>query len=115
MNNLNIDLIENSELNNTLILESFTIQEYKSNYSDVFLKEFHKKLSRYNILTFIYFLNTPENGFLKIITDKNENILINPIKGKLIIFPENLNYKYLFNLPNIPFYIITGQLKSNNK
>jgi hypothetical protein len=110
-----IDSIDNdTNLNNILTLDSFVIQEYNATRIDSNIENFNKKLSRYNILTFIYCLNTTINGNITFITDKNEKTVINFEKGKLIIFPEILDWSYNYNLPDEPLYIITGQLKLKN-
>ena len=103
-------------LNQTLmiILDSFTIQEYVPKETNVHVDNFNKKLNRHNILTFVYFLNDVSNGGMEIIKNNGEKIYIEPHKGNLVIFTENIDYIYKYILPDTPFYIITGQLRINH-
>jgi hypothetical protein len=98
----------------SLILDSFIIQEYIPSDTNIRIDNFNKRLSRHNFLTFIYFLNDVSNGGIEIITNNGEKHFIEPCKGKLVIFTENIDYIYKYILPDIPFYIITGQIRINH-
>jgi hypothetical protein len=95
----------------SLILTSFVIQEYIPKESNIRIDNFNKKLSRHNFLTFIYFLNDVSSGGIEIVTDCGQKKRIDPCKGKLVIFTENIEYTYKYILPDTSCYIITGQLR----
>ena len=99
-----------SLLNNKLKLSSFYIQKYKSNNSDVFIRNFNRTNNRYNILSFVFFLNDGVTDTLTIINNGSIHTVY-PKKGNLIIFSENIDYTYKYKLhANENLYIITGQL-----
>jgi hypothetical protein len=108
----NIKNMEN-ELNRLLtkriILTSFNIQKYFTNENDILIEDFNKNHSRYNFLTFVYYLNNSDKSEI-CINNLDKNVSIKPKKGKLVIFSENLNYKYKYKMPQKEsnLYIITG-------
>ena len=101
-------------VNNKFYIKQFSIQKISIDYKS---NKYYFLPDRYNILTFILYLNhncddseitfTSSNN----IDDKPNVLKIKTSMGKLIIFPENTNYIYNFILPkNEPQYIITGQI-----
>ena len=110
-----INVLENThKLRDILILESFCINEYYTNNDDVRVKDYNKTLSRYNVLTFIYFLNTIDESVIEIgIGERKYNI--EGRKGSLYIFTENIDYSYKYKIPKDKrMYMITGQLRSKS-
>ena len=84
--------------------------------NDNFIGKYNFTPNRYNVLTYIFFLNDSYNEH-EIILNVSENELYNikAEKGKLVLFPENKNYPYKCNLSkNNIQYIISGQLYYNN-
>ena len=70
-----------------------------------------REKNRYNVISFIYFLNDSIDGKLLF----NElNFSIKPQKGTLLLFPDNINYINVFSLLDEYCYIITGQIYNNN-
>ena len=64
-------------------------------------------------MTFIIYLNDVEGGELNIYIN-DENKVIKPKIGKLILFQEDIKYPYKYNIPLNTQYIITGQLCYKN-
>lgn len=68
--------------------------------------------NRYNVLTYVFFLNTIYEGGEIII---NETV-IKPEKGKIVIFQQDINHPYKYNSPgNEIQYVISGQLYHNSR
>ena len=116
-NNIYNDYNEfNIFLNNKIFLKSFFIQEYKATNPNIFITDFNKQNSRYNIITFIFFLNDDNNCEIIItnnntgLLEKKDEIIIKPKKGKLVLFSENMNYQYKYKLSENSIFLITGQL-----
>ena len=133
-NDRNYDYNElNVLLNKKIYLKSYYIQEYKAKHSNIFITDYNKINNRYNIITFIYFLNDYDDDDCKIIISnhfsnsddknipvgekerlsvpsENESVIIKPKKGKLVLFSENMNYQYKYELSKNTIYLITGQL-----
>ena len=83
----NNDLI--SLLNKTLYIKDLCIQ--KVDIGDVFIDKYNFIPNRYNVLTFVFFLNDVLDGGEIIIKINDKEIIINPSQGKFILFPENSN------------------------
>jgi hypothetical protein len=67
--------------------------------------------NRYNVLTYVFFLNTINEGG-DILIDES---VIKPEIGKLVIFREDIKFPYKYNSPiNEIQYIISGQLCYDN-
>jgi len=93
-------------LNNDLYLKDFIIIKRNAAAANNY-----KTNNRYNILTFVFFLNNITIGG----NINFYNKLIKPEKGKLVLFPECFNENYNFKLPNDEDqYIVTGQLCYEN-
>jgi hypothetical protein len=106
-------------LNNSLYIKDFIIQKYTPS-SDSETKEENmifknnRTNNRYNVISFVYYLNEPEDGGEIIFNNQTK---ISPETGKLLLFPENIHYfhKLFLPLPNSgPQYIISGQLCYDN-
>lgn len=117
INDYKTKLLENININNDLILllnktlytRNLTIQ--KIDCKSEIIEKNHFTPNRYNAFTYIFYLNTIDNGGEIIY----ENQIIQPTQGKLILFPEDINYPYHFTLPDSKSqYIITGQLCYDN-
>ena len=106
--------INNNTFDNTFQLKSFNIKKYTSSQNDIIINNFDKINNRYNKLTYVFFLNGDPNASIEITDNFNEKFIFHPEKDNLLIFPENIDYKYNFKLPNKndSLYIITGQLHS---
>jgi len=107
---------ENSELlillNNDLYTKLFDIEEYDKTESDKFVTNYNRVNNRFNVLNYIYYLNSVENGG-EIHFDNG--IIIKAETGKLVLFPDNMDYKYKVKLPvSNEQYIIFGQLCYKN-
>jgi hypothetical protein len=104
--NNNIDNDFNCLLKKNLYIKEFIIQKCENSIKDLVIYN-----NRYNILTFILYLNDVSLGG-EITFD--EETTIKPEKGKLIIFKEDVNLKYFYNY-NITdnLYIISGQFSYN--
>lgn len=102
--------------NNPLFTNSFLIHKFSC--TNIFSSpvsennKLCKKHNRYNVLSYIYYLNTiSDGGEVKF---KNGTTII-PERGKLVLFPENLNYAYKQTIPiSNDQYIIYGQLCYDN-
>ena len=115
--NKNIDFID--LLNKSLYTKDLCIQ--KINSEEDIINKYNFIPNRYNVFTYIFYLNDIEGGeivFTKfnskniINNSLNNEIIINPKKGKLIIFIEDINnyYYYKYNIPKESQYIISGQI-----
>lgn len=114
-NNLNNEML--LLLNNSLYIKDFIIQKYSTECEIIQENTVFKNNrinSRYNVISFIFFLNKVEHGGE--IVFENNQIKIKPETGKLLIFPENINYFHKLYLPisGSPQYIISGQLCYEN-
>jgi hypothetical protein len=106
INEKSITLLE--LLNNKLMSDSFKIQKYSPAESEIIINSFHKTYNRYNVLTFVIFLNTVEDAELVI-----DNKRINVDEGKLLIFFDELPFKFHLSTSQ-PMYLITSQLCYDN-
>uniref|UniRef100_A0A6C0HC31 Prolyl 4-hydroxylase alpha subunit Fe(2+) 2OG dioxygenase domain-containing protein n=1 Tax=viral metagenome TaxID=1070528 RepID=A0A6C0HC31_9ZZZZ len=97
-----------SALNTKIFLDNFKMIKLSAMDTETFLNNYEKTNNRYNLLTFIFYLNDVSNGGE--IIYKNDTI-IKPEKGKLVIFADNLPNMYKCKLPlSDSQYIITGQI-----
>jgi hypothetical protein len=79
-----------------------------------YISKYHFVPNRYNVLTFIFYLNRVEAGQINISIGQEKKV-ITPKIGKLVLFQEDIQYPYKCNLPlNETQYIITGQLCYDN-
>jgi hypothetical protein len=104
--NLNNELIK--LLNNELYMKHFCIQKIETGENAI--NKYNLIPNRYNVLTYIFYLNDINDGG-EIIFENIEKKL-KPNIGTLVLFPENINHiNYNCNPPqkNIQ-YIISGQL-----
>lgn len=95
----------------------YHVQKYESNvgyynYHEDELFEYMENVVRRRVLTFIWYLNTVEEGgeteFF------NGRIKIKPEKGKLLIFPSTWTYMHRGNMPiSSDKYIVTGWISSD--
>jgi hypothetical protein len=114
--NLNNELL--LLLNNELYTKNFSIQKIGVEKNEIIDKYIFIP-NRYNVLTYIFYLNDIEHGgeivFIPLEDESLETYTIKPKKGKIVLFPENINtFKYNVMLPvNYSQYIITGQLCCN--
>lgn len=101
------------ELNKPMKLNCFNLIKYNSIVNKEIVN-YNKKLSRFNVMTFVYFLNDIPNfnGIEVLYNNEKKNII--PHKGTLIFLQENLDYKTIYNIPNKKYYIITGQITLKN-
>ena len=104
-------------LNKNMQIKYFTIQKLLNNIdfsSSNKTLNYNMKIkcnnSRYNILSFIFFLNKIVDGGE---IHFNDNIIVKSEIGKLVIFPEDINFIYNYICPKKKEdiqYIITGQI-----
>lgn len=105
--NANIPVIRHTELVDT----GFQIQKYKANEGHY--QEYHNDFSvfdknpqYYRILTFIFYLNTVDEGGE---TEFWRKYKIKPVAGRLVIFPASWTYPHCGLMPiSHDKYIITG-------
>lgn len=73
---------------------------------------YNRYKSRYNLLTFVLYLNKVENGKLVF-----KNTVVEPETGKLVLFPETPELSYYGESPEVGKiqYIITGQITLLNE
>jgi len=107
------NMIENDDLilllNKTLYTRNITIQ--KVDIGSGIISKYNFIPNRYNVLTYIFYLNDIDNGGEIIF----ENQKIIPKKGKLVLFQEDIIHPYHCVLPSYESqYIITGQLCYDN-
>jgi len=106
-NNYNIeyDTFENA----LLFTETFMIQKYEKNDGKyVYHNDFAKKKNSYRVITFLWYLNTVEEGGETVFW---ENYKIRPEEGKLLLFPATWTYPHTGKMPLSDHkYIITGWL-----
>jgi len=99
-----------NELSKSLKLQHFTIQKYNDNIPE----KFSRINSRKNVVTFILFLNKPEEGgeilFKEKIENNYETHIMFPEIGKLIIFPDNIDYIFKINKYKGDYYVISNQI-----
>jgi len=112
-------------LNKNMFLDNFKIIKISNNNPDIIFNNYMKNNNRYNILTFIFYLNDVENGGKVMVTDDSVQFLddknnysdtcnIVPEKKKLLLLSEIIpnTYKFMSPISNIQ-YIITGQICEN--
>jgi hypothetical protein len=109
---LKIDTGKKNELYNSmneLYTKHFTIIKIEKNMEKDYYNIEHKSYNRFNILNYVFFLNNITEGG-QIINDYCD---IKPKSGKLVIFPNDFDYKYKLRYPrNENQYIICGKLSS---
>ena len=99
-------------LNENLYTKYLSIQKIKPDEKSIL--KYHFVPNRYNVLTFIFYLNDVDGGNITISIGKTEKV-IQPKMGKLVLFQEDIQYPYKCNSPlNKAQYIITGQLCYKN-
>lgn len=105
-NNYNI---EPRILHQELFTETFQIQKYKKNEGKyVYHHDFSIKQNSYRVITFLWYLNTVEEGGE---TELWGDFKIKPEKGKLFLFPASWTYPHTGKMPiSHDKYIITGWL-----
>jgi len=110
-NNYNIeyDTFENAPL----FTESFMIQKYeKNNGKYVYHNDFARKDNSHRVITFLWYLNTVEEGGETVFWD---NYKIRPEEGNLLLFPATWTYPHTGKMPlSDNKYIITGWLSIQN-
>lgn len=104
-------------LNKTLFIKDFIIRKYLAGGGGGDGASAAFKLSRtnnrYNVLTFVYFLNDCDGGGGELVFEND--IKIAAKVGKLLIFPENREHHNKLYVPADGFqYIISGQLCYEN-
>jgi hypothetical protein len=101
-----------SSLNEKLYLKSFVLQKHDNLKEEKDCSKFNRIISRHNVLTFIFYLNdVSEGGMLNF----RDGIFVLAKKGKLVLFPENMNFIYKHNLPiSNSQYVILGQLSNDS-
>ena len=100
-------------LNNELYTKHICIQ--KIDIGENITNKYNLIPNRYNVLTYIFYLNDVVDGG-EIFFSNVEYDAIKPKKGKLVLFPENVNsFHYKCLPPNTNTqYIISGQLCYDN-
>lgn len=102
-------------LNNKLFTKDFTIQKYNkvSNDCELKIKKYKNTNNRYNLLYYIFFLNTISKGGEIIFKNNNRIDIITPEICNLLLFNDKIDYEC--NLPKSDNqYIICGQICYNN-
>jgi hypothetical protein len=101
-------------LNETLYVQNLIIQKIDKGESSI--SKYFFKPNRYNVLTYVFFLNDiQECGEIIIKVNNESEKIIRPKKGLLVLFPENIEYPYKCIPPKTESqYIITGQLCYDN-
>lgn len=94
-------------LNKKMIINSFMIQKYKAENIETIIDNYNRVNNRCNVLTYVFFLNTVSDSGEIIFTN---GTVIKPENGKLVLFPDNLNYLFKCKLSINDQYIISGQL-----
>jgi len=106
---LNFNTLTSNELckylNNNIITNDFIIYSINPFINSINCNSFIKNHSRYNILTYIFYLNDLEDGG---ITEIEDNI-IQPKKGKMIISPFDFK-KIIKNTTDKNLYILYGEI-----
>jgi len=98
----------NGHLENEIYIKDFIIKKYENPFQGQ--KIDIKTPSRYNLLSFVFFLNTEPPCQIQLV-----DTIITPEKGKLLLFPETIIPKFMheFNSINANYYVITGQFMSS--
>jgi hypothetical protein len=98
----------NGHLENEIYIKDFIIKKYENPVQGQ--KIDIKTPSRYNLLSFVLFLNTGPPCQIQLV-----DTIITPEKGKLILFPETIIPKFIHesSKDNMTYYIITGQFISS--
>lgn len=110
---INITNKENSNLNmllnNNLYTKDFIIEKVTIDNNEK--KRYNRTDSRYNVLNYIFFLN--ENNSNDNIEFIYKDKTIKPETGKLVLFPDSIEYMYKTNLNSSEKqYVLSGQLSS---
>jgi hypothetical protein len=115
MNNINLNNELITLLNNDLYTKDICIQ--KIDIGENITNKYNLIPNRYNVITYIFYLNDiKQGGEVVFYNNDMENKMINPEKGKLVLFPEDINllsYKCCAPIENVQ-YIISGQLYYDN-
>lgn len=99
-----------SSLNLNTYLNDFKIIKYDPVECETIIRNYEKNENRYNIVSFVFYLNDVESGG-EIIFKKSK---MKPERGKLVIFPEISPNSYKCQMPiSNSQYIITGQICEN--
>jgi hypothetical protein len=94
-------------------LDAFQIVSY-NNTDERTVTNYSKQLSRFNMVTFVYFL-VDIKDFVAIRVNQNDQFVnIYSEKGKLVFLEENPAYTYIYHIPMGPYSVITGQIKLKN-
>jgi hypothetical protein len=88
-------------MSDDLYVKQITIQHFIFNNAD---KSYIRDNDRYNVIHFLVYLNDCDNGVLNFIY---KNVSVQPKKGTLIFFPDNVDFKYI--IPINDHYVINGQ------
>jgi hypothetical protein len=112
MNNTN----ENNNLlillNKQLFTKHFTILKYDMKEGVEFIKNYQRTNNRFNVMTYVFFLNSIENGGEIYFSNGN---IVKSETGKLLLFPDDMEYEYKCKSPiSNDQYIISGQLCYDN-
>ena len=99
--------------NTTLQVDNFVILKYTKNTGKYhYHNDFHFCDNRYRIITYLWYLNTVEEGGE---TEFWDGYKIKPEQGKLILFPANWCFHHKGNIPiSDNKYIISGWCYVNN-
>lgn len=112
-------LFENSNQENETVTSSLNLDTYLNDFKiikydvvncETVIRNYDKNENRYNIVSFVFYLNNVESGGEIIF----KNFKMKPEKGKLVIFPEIIPNSYKCQMPiSNSQYIITGQICEN--
>ena len=112
-------LLENSNEENETIISSLNLNTYLNDFKiikydpvecETIIRNYDKHENRYNIISFVFYLNDVESGGEIIF----KNFKMKPEKGKLVFFPEVTPNSYKCQMPiSNSQYIITGQICEN--
>jgi hypothetical protein len=103
-----------SLLNENLYTKSLVIEKINptNNEEHICIKYYNKHNNRFNVLSYILYLNTPLGGGGEI---NYKNNVVNSEFGKLVFFNYNIYKDCYFKRPKNDYqYIIYGELCSNN-
>jgi hypothetical protein len=102
------------DLNKEMKIQSFQVVNYNSIVERTVV-DYNKQLSRFNLITFVYFLTDIKDFVAIQIKDGIQERTICSEKGKLAFLQENLDYTYTYHIPTVPYSIITGQIILKNR
>jgi hypothetical protein len=116
LENINLNNELYTLLNNELHTKHFSVQKINIGKDKIV---YNFTPNRYNVLTYIFYLNDVDDGGEVVFPSSEnrmlDNYIIKPKRGKLVLFPENIDmFNYNVKCPaNCSQYIITGQLYYN--